>query len=163
MVFECNRMDSIEVGLRYTNNYDMNLERNSFNDIVTSCTKTYFRNGEYTDAVAKLSYISTLALYCDNKLYGDDNLVEFIFSSGFYKSSDFKDYLNLGKLERAIREVPDIDPFNELTVICTSYNFTIQNHVFENYHNIEEFLNAFDCTLDEYIFNPYIKLVVEHN
>ncbi len=162
-VFETNSSSMHSVSVRKSNPYfDYDLEVDDYDDYVHSRFGEYgWEIESYWEPYEKLSY--ALTMVAETEQYKSEE--------EFYKTKGFQDINNLIKekcnCEGVIIDCPgfELHTYDWLGELRTymDHNGYIDHQSTEDYKSLEDFLNDWDVSLEEFIFNTEVILHTDND
>lgn len=106
----------------------------------------------YSEPINKLSYVLTMIAQLNNL-------------SGWY--TDFTDDYLREEIEKTV-EFQEVDNFIKNIYNCAgiyidSFSGYIDHQSYEDYRTLKDFFDDYGTTLEEFIFNPYVELIIDND
>lgn len=118
----------------------------------------------YRDAYAKLNYLACMAFECHNQL---------MYKVGRERITQLDEILNLKDMKKLFtvmkKNVKGFTGFSINSQDISRFrtepyrlylNNSIDHQSWEDYKNIDEFLSRYKITLENFLFNPYVTLII---
>ena len=168
-VFETNSSSSHSLSIKRnkTGKYDYNVPLQQNGKCPLIFGRDYdFGWGEavYRDTYAKLNYLACMAFECHNQL---------MYKIGRERITQFGDVTNIKDIKKLNTVMKKhIKGFTGFSVNSKDFgtskfppyfvylNNSIDHQSWEDYKNIDDFLDRYNISLENFLFNPYVALVI---